>query len=276
MGKYFSKFPAIDYNGHIAKNIMARAKIISKAKSSGITFYDYSVPEEMRADVVSTEYYDNPDYAWLIYLANDILDPYHDYYLSDNSFKLNLISKYGSLNYAYNTIHSWVLSWSEDQRELTPVQYEALPGNLKKFWNGILQNAYSPPYKYVRKREATSIDTNRLVIIPVQDPSIYKVGAEYEGKDLLDNDFFGIVKSVGKDRITLVHVVGTVSGNSYVGIPNSIVDISNIPGSESGYWIPMSVFDYEATINAENKMISIIDKQMAYKMEKDLKKVLNS
>lgn len=275
MGKYFSKFPAIVYGDHVAKNIMARPAVIQKAKDSAVTFYDYTLPEEKRADVLSYEYYDHPDYAWLVYLTNGIIDPYTDFYQSDNNLKLAIIKKYGSLDAAYNSVIRWSLNWATDQRELNPVQFEALPGNHKKYWDGVIPNAYSAPYKYVRRRLDTSVETNRVVTVTAPGHT-YKPGDIFVGEDVTDTEFRAVVKKVTEDTVTLYHVLGQIQGDQYAQIKNAIIDVANIPADEARYWYPVTAFDDENLRNASKRNISLIDKQQAYKIEKDLKKVLNS
>lgn len=275
MGKYFSKFPAITYNGQIAKNILCRPKLASDRFNAPNTFYDYTLPEEQRADVVSNDYYDNPDYAWLIYLANGIVDPYHDYFLSETDFNLYVAKKYGSLNTAMNTIHSWVLSWGNDQRELTPAAYDSLPGAHKKYWRGVAVNAYARPHKYVRTRDDLILATNRVALITVTDPANYTIGVEFVGQDVNGDNYIAVPQTISGNTIGIKHVIGSISGSDYVGLENSLYDQPNIPSDEIGYWVPLSNYDFEAAANAAKRNISLVNKQVAFQVEKDLKKVIN-
>lgn len=275
MGKYFSKFPAITYNGQIAKNILCRPKLENDKFSSPNTFYDYTLPEEQRADVVSNDYYDDPDYAWLIYLANGVIDPYHDYFLSETDFNLFVIKKYGSLGVAMDTINAWTLNWGIDQRELTPVAYESLPGSHKKYWKAVVNNTYSPPTKYVRARDNTMLATNRTAIISMNDTSSLEIGVEFVGKDVNDNNYIAVPVNISGSTVGIKHVIGSISGNSYVKPANTLLEAVNIPADENGYWMPLSNYDFEAAANAAKRNISMVNKQIAFQVEKDLKKVIN-
>lgn len=275
MGKYFSKFPAITYNGQIAKNILCRPKIEKDRFNAPNTFYDYTLPEEQRADVVSNDYYDDPDYAWLIYLANVVVDPYHDYFLSETDFNLFVVKKYGSLGAAMDTIHSWVLSWGTDQRELTPAAYEALPGSHKKYWKAVVNNAYAAPSKYVRARDAATLATNRTAIITVEDPSTLQIGVEFVGQDTNGDNYIAVPESISGTTVGIKHVIGSISGDHYVQPENTLLEVVNIPADEVGYWAPLSLYDFEAAANAAKRNISMVNKQVAFQVEKDLKKVIN-
>jgi len=275
MGKYFSKFPAITYNGQIAKNILCRPKIDRNKHSSPNTFYDYTLPEEQRADVVSNDYYDNPDYSWLIYLANGVVDPYHDYFLSENDFNLFIIKKYGSLSAAMDTIRSWALNWGTDQRELTPAQYAALPGPHKKYWMAVVANAYVEPHKYVRARTDHIVDTNRTGFITVADPSEFMVGVEFVGLDTNGDNYIAVPSTISGNTIGIKHIISSISADEYVLPADSLYHVANIPADESVYWAPLSHYDFEAAVNASKRNISLVNKQIAFQIEKDLKKVIN-
>lgn len=275
MGKYFSKFPAITYNGQIAKNLLCRPKIVRDKYNAPNTFYDYTLPEEQRADVVSNDYYDNPDYTWLIYLANGIVDPYHDYFLSESDFNLFVAKKYGSVVGAMNTIHSWVLNWGTDQRELTVADYNSLPGAHKKYWKAVVASAFSAPTKYIRARDDLILATNRTAFVTMANTSSISIGTEFTGLDANGNNYIAVPESISGTTVGLKHVITWVSGANYVSPANVLVDRPNIPADEIGYWTALSNYDYEAAVNAANRNISLVNKQVAFQIEKDLKKVIN-
>lgn len=97
---YFKNFANIDFNEQTAKNIIARPKIVDDVLSNSEAFYDYVIPEGMRAEEVANYYYDDVEYVWLVYLANGIVDPYYDWPLSQQMFNEFIISKYGSIEAA--------------------------------------------------------------------------------------------------------------------------------------------------------------------------------
>jgi hypothetical protein len=275
MGKYFSKFPSVSYNGQLAKNILCRPKILYDRSNSPNVFYDYTLPEEQRADVVANDYYDDPDYAWLIYLANGVVDPYHDYFLSETDFNLFIAKKYGSINTAQNTIHSWVLSWAVDKRELTPAAYAALPGAHKKYWRGVVNDMYSEPTKYVRTRDTHSLATNRSAFISVETPADFTVGAFFTALDEDGDEYAAQVESISGTTVGIKHIMGSISGDEYVQPADTLVEVVNIDPAESGYWVPLTYYDFEVATNALKRNISMVNKQVAFQVEKDLKKVIN-
>ena len=108
---YFKDFPKVEYQGKIARNLISRPKIKDQILGNPTSFYDYVITDDLRPDQVSYLYYDDPQYVWLIFLANNIVDPYYEWPLNQNNFESFLISKYGTvaaaqakiLHYKHNT-----------------------------------------------------------------------------------------------------------------------------------------------------------------------------
>ena len=99
-GQYFESFPEIVYGTKIAKNLIARPSIIQTVFNNTATFYDYTIKDDLRPDQVAGLYYDDPNMVWLIFLMNNIIDPYHDWPLTDAQFNDFMISKYETVEAA--------------------------------------------------------------------------------------------------------------------------------------------------------------------------------
>ena len=82
MAFYFRPFPKIDYDIKKNKlpllltNVTARYKIRDVLKSKVAIYYDYLIKDSDRPDLIAYKYYDDETLDWLIYLVNDIIDPY--------------------------------------------------------------------------------------------------------------------------------------------------------------------------------------------------------
>ena len=108
---YFKDFPQVEYQGKIARNLISRPKIKEQLLGNPNAFYDYVITNDLRPDQVSYLYYNDPHLVWLIFLANNIVDPYYDWPLNQQMFEDFLISKYGTvaaaqakiLHYKHNT-----------------------------------------------------------------------------------------------------------------------------------------------------------------------------
>ena len=101
---YFSDFPQIEYQAKIARSIMARPRIASSLLSNPAAIYSYTVNNDLRPDQVAHLYYGDSELLWLIFLANNIVDPYYGWPLSQNTFQDFIISKYGTIANAKSTI----------------------------------------------------------------------------------------------------------------------------------------------------------------------------
>lgn len=104
MNEYFSNFPLIDYDGQQIRNITLRTKIVDSFKNNSTNFYSYTLKDGETADSLAYNYYGDSNLVWVIYMANDIIDPYYDWPLSNLEFDRFIINKYGSIEEAKQTI----------------------------------------------------------------------------------------------------------------------------------------------------------------------------
>ena len=106
MANYFSYVPEIDYvnrfpNAKIgeynrAKNLFTRAKIRDDIFQDLSNFTKYSIVGDERPDNVSYAYYGDATYDWLVLLANNVVDVYSEWPMTQQSFDTFLLNKYGT------------------------------------------------------------------------------------------------------------------------------------------------------------------------------------
>ncbi len=108
--KHFSYFPSVTYNSKYCKNITARSVVKSYLKKVTAVFYEYTIKDSERADIIAEKYYGSSDYTWVIYYVNDIHHPIYDWPLPYFQFISYLEQKYGSIANSKNTIHHYELS----------------------------------------------------------------------------------------------------------------------------------------------------------------------
>lgn len=169
MTKYFEAFNRIIYNDANAINIMQRTAIMNSVFGNRYAFYPYHVKNGMRAEQVAERYYGSTDYVWLVYMSNNIVDPYHDWTKDDETFRRFIIEKYGSLETARSSIVSYRVNWYDDPTKLSKEQYEVLPSYLRKYWEPVFDNN-NLPLHYERKKMdhiSVSMDGNGSVSLPV-------------------------------------------------------------------------------------------------------------
>ena len=101
---YFSNLPSIEYGEKIARNLITRPKVKEFVLGNPNVIYDYVIKDGERPDQVAFAYYGDSNFAWLVFLANDIVDPYYDWPLTQTQFKKFIQDKYGSVSTAKSTI----------------------------------------------------------------------------------------------------------------------------------------------------------------------------
>ena len=117
MSEFFANYPRIAYDitgsnstvpdYDVAVNLMVRNKLKDAVETDVSAYYPYVVPEGMRPDVLSYQYYGDTIYTWAIYLVNNIIDPYWEWPLSYKDFREYVSNKYGSVETAQSTIHHY-------------------------------------------------------------------------------------------------------------------------------------------------------------------------
>jgi hypothetical protein len=112
MSNYFENFPVINYQGRNVRDITRRNKFLKSVTTNPLLFLPYTVKEGERAEDIAYNYYGSTDYTWLVYLSNNIVDPYHQWPLSEEDFHKYLIQKYEaqSLRTGYE-----VIDWMQNE-----------------------------------------------------------------------------------------------------------------------------------------------------------------
>lgn len=112
MAKYFENFPIIEYQGRKVRDITRRNMFIKNVSTNPYLFLPYTVKEGERAEDVAEFYYGSVDYIWLVYLANNIIDPYHQWPMDVKTFNNYLIEKYTERS---GQIGEDVVDWIRDE-----------------------------------------------------------------------------------------------------------------------------------------------------------------
>lgn len=265
MSRYFSRFPLVDYNGVPAKNILARVDFTDETKRNIYINFDYVLQEgTSRQDILSFNYYNSPQYDWLINLSNNVVDPYHDYFMSGPDFKNYIIGKYGSIEIARSTILFYRNDWSVDESLIGEGVYNALQPEIKKYWKPKLNNT-NQIAGYERVKEDWTVSTNRIVQLTVDvDISSYSVG------DIIrqgDAEATLVTKDVDAGTLIVQHVTGEFLENTTGIIGVSILQ-ENISTTEEAFWSSVSAYEYEEEQNELKRYITMIKSNYLEDIEK--------
>lgn len=105
MAKYFEYFPKTTYAvanssftmEKVVVDISLKTRIIDQiGKDDPYIFLPYTVKDDEKAEDVADFYYGDVDYIWLVYLSNDIVDPYDQWVKNTNQFNQYLEMKYSA------------------------------------------------------------------------------------------------------------------------------------------------------------------------------------
>lgn len=112
MSDYLRYFPNITYQNKVVKDITKRIRFADTVGSNPFVFLPYVVKESETAEELSFHYYDSVDYVWLLYLANDIIDPKYDWPMNQGNLENFIIDKYKE---QANATGRSVLAWSQNR-----------------------------------------------------------------------------------------------------------------------------------------------------------------
>lgn len=94
MPKYFRYFPKTKHTDQNVVDITKRAKFLETIAQNPNVYLPYTIRDGETADEISYLFYGTVDYTWMIYLANNIIDPYKDWPMRENEFVEYIADKY--------------------------------------------------------------------------------------------------------------------------------------------------------------------------------------
>lgn len=115
MSHYFSYLPNIQYringSGETRKetvtDITRRFKIVQLLNSREAIYYNYSVQDGDRPDIVAEKFYGDSKLDWVVLLPNEIHDRYFQWVMSQREFESFVRKKYGSIASAQAQVHHY-------------------------------------------------------------------------------------------------------------------------------------------------------------------------
>jgi hypothetical protein len=94
MAKYFENFPIVEYDGKRVRDITRRNQFVKGLSTNPMLFLPYTIKQNERAEDVALFYYGSVYYDWLVYMANQIVDPYYEWPMDEETFNKHIIAKY--------------------------------------------------------------------------------------------------------------------------------------------------------------------------------------
>jgi hypothetical protein len=289
MDRYFARFPVTVYNDTAILDISRRVRIDNVNKEVPNLFYPVEIHSGTRPDVIADGYYKDPELDWMIYLANEIVDPYYGWYLNEDEFNEFILDKYGDYALPRKKIVFWRSNWSEDDAEITASYYEnTLAVDHKQY--------YSPNYgtngkimSYTRKKEDWIVNTNKVYQYTVT----YTSGTAFTEGEILDiktgGEIVGGAEVVTCNSTALIvqHVTGNSVANStwtktLIGeTSNTTADTAAvtvlaefITNATADFWTPVTYFDWEQEKNESHKHIHVMNPVFVTEVSNEIRKKL--
>lgn len=206
-----------DANGkeYLGRDITTRVGVFEEIKKSGRGLVNYTVIDGQRADQLAWAYYGDDRLSWVIYLVNDIIDPWHDWPLSSADLEKHIVSKYGSLERAQEKIIKWRTNWSINESTISQVQYNALTDVKKDYWKAVFGYNNNILY-YERKKFDKFIKSNKIIRVNITNPNSYNFKVGDLIKNISDSSINAEIEHVGDGFLLLKNVLGVwTSGTIY-------------------------------------------------------------
>lgn len=283
--RYFEKFPYINYRDTIACNIMRRVNLNQNVKSFYTAFYPHTMISGDKIDHIAYNFYDDVNFDWLIYHANDIIDPFYDVHISGQEFDNHIVKKYGSLRAAIGKVIRYRNNWRNDDTIISSSAYEALPASRKKYWNP-LTNAFGN-IGYERAEIDFFASTNKIESFDfVSNTNGNLVVGENIVRDD-DSESIAEITWANTSSCVVQHIVGDFTSNTNytaTGEQSGVTATINagthltlqhvIPEEEQIYYSRYTAYDEEFEENESKRDIYLVDNVYSDKLNTQLGELL--
>ena len=116
---YFKSFPTTIWNGQEMVDLSRRADILQKIQGDPMVFLPYTLEEGDTMESLAYNYYGDAELSWLIAMANDVIDPYTDFWKPIDVLERFIAEKYAeecktALNLSYTPEDNQVIEWTKN------------------------------------------------------------------------------------------------------------------------------------------------------------------
>ena len=268
MAGYFNFFPSTEYANTIVTNIITKVKFDQSVQKNLAVFYPYTIEQGERPDQIAARYYENPELDWIIYLANDIMDPYYEWPLSQNQFYEYIKAKYGSVSAAQAKIAFYRNNYASDDTVLSISGYNSLSYLLKKYFKPVI-GFNGEIVSYERKESDLVLETNQVIDLTISS------GTFSVGNKFIQGNSSGFVTFANTSHVVIDKVTGSFTTGAATGATITAANTVSQPISttEASYWEPVSSYTYEEELNDSKLHIRILDRAYVGKIEKDMREL---
>lgn len=294
MDKYFLRFPLISYNNTAILDLSRRVKIENADYKIPNLFYPVEITAGLRPDVLADAYYKDAEQDWIIYLSNQTVDPYYQWYLNDQEFASYIQDKYGDIATPTQKIKFWRNNWSSDDTILSPDYYQ---NNLSLEQKQYYAPNFGPGSKvisYQRKPVDWTTNTNRIdqynITTPANDfivGELVDIHAGSSNQAIIQGQ--AEVVTSNSSVLILQNITGNAFANTswnktFVGnvsfamaTSNNVVNLStNISNNDVMFWESVSYYTWENERNEQRKTIQLLNPSLTRDTSNKIRALLNS
>lgn len=303
MPGYFGYFPSVKYEKRVMLDITKRVRFQERFADNPYIFLPYTVEQDDRPEDVAYLYYGTTDYTWMIYLANNIIDPYHDWPKSPNSLDDYIAEKY-ILDCGLDNISNSIFN---DGRVKFALYVDAINLGINPDTMGIYDENSEYIVDYIRNNTthpdivqvgnnfrnlitSTSYDIDHIAVTEDELETIFNLVGDFVDYVYGENDNTGIqskvVELTGKESLEGEFDVLSWTKSEIYRYTNENDDLisketydMNIganpldPDFEASDWTPITIYDREESDNEDKRQIYLVDIGYAPDVAKEMKDI---
>lgn len=276
---YFDNHPTIEYANNTVRNIMSRVKFSQETLNNDFVLFPYTVEEGERADTLAYKYYNNSKYAWLVWMSNDIVDPYYEFPQTTTDFNSTIKAKYGTIEKAQRVIVGFKTNWEDDFSTIAAGQYNSLPATSRKYWTPEFDVNFNI-FGYVRSKMDLFSSTNQIIELTIDAAKNFVEGEIIE----VDATNYATIVAASGTTVIAQHVIGAIAQSDTItgtisGLTATIsaVQVAQqvLPLSEYVYWKTVTAYDYHEQIALDRRNIKLLSSVFKSNAEQQMFNLLN-
>jgi hypothetical protein len=258
MAGYFSNFPSIRYKSDnvdsVAKNIMMRGIMRDEVKN--IVLETIEIKSGDRADQIAHLLYEKSDLDYMLYILNDIVDPYYEWYLTKEQFELLLNNKYGDEK---DSVKHWIAITTNNS--LASIQ-------VRDSGSGFTNNDLV--FVGINRNNSLGVAS----VITDDSGGIANFRITVPGSNITNPDNISFRRNgapLNNDTAVIVPVLENFSGSDVI-INNETYAL--LPESEQIKYEPVTNREYEDELNYQRRLFNAVKPEIAGIIQSQMKKLL--
>lgn len=263
MSNYFKLFPTTTYENRLVTDITRRVRIVEQLSTDPYAILPYVVKEGERPEDVAYYYYGDQNKVWMVYLANNIVDPYIQWPLDDQNLYYTLLKKYEIAG----------LTFTNADVDIAANTIKLTGHTLQTTDPIIYTDGLTSPAPLVSGTTyyVIFVDENTIKLASSAANAINGVAIDITttGAGSFDRDMTVFFNST---QITSNIMYCVNNTDQDVKITYDTYQYGGVIPSE---WTVVRVYEHEVQQNENKRHIFLINKNYATQLQRDLKKVIN-